>query len=75
VRHRRPLLPHSDLVPDVGKVLAALISSGFRTCQATGAAVPHWRFVEHNNDNAAAVASIEDVARQAGQGHEKPSER
>jgi ferric-dicitrate binding protein FerR (iron transport regulator) len=25
-------------------------------------AVPRWRFVEHNNDNTAAVASIEDVA-------------
>jgi hypothetical protein len=24
--------------------------------------VPRWRFVEHNNDNTAAVASIDDVA-------------
>ena len=24
--------------------------------------MPRWRFVEHNNDNTAAVASIEDVA-------------
>ena len=26
------------------------------------AAVPRWRFVEHNNDNTAAAASIDDVA-------------